>query len=149
MELIPTTPPVLPSAAIQIAESEIKRINDLLNDRVATHRERYLAFWENPSATPDEILAALGAQAQLWLGAATESIAHLARLAALAGRTLDDLMAPEYYVPRRGFILGPDGSATLEPAPIAEPAPAPDPVFSGALSTGTVSPDGTLTLGNP
>ena len=157
MELIPTTPTVLPSAAVQIAKSEIDRLNAMLGSRVADHRERYLAFWENPSATPDEILAALGSDARRYLDAASESVGHLARLAALAGLTLGEILPPEYYVPRRAFVFGADGTITLEPAPAPAPtpeptpepapAPAPTPVFSGALSTGTVAPGGTLTLG--
>ena len=157
MELIPTNPPALPSAAVQIAKSEIDRLNAMLGARIADHRERYLAFWENPSATPDEILAALGSDARRYLDAASESVGHLARLAALAGSSLGEILPPEYYVPRRAFVFSGDGTITLEPAPAPAPAPeptpepapapAPAPVFSGALSTGTVAPGGTLTLG--
>ena len=155
MELIPTAPTALPSAAVQIAKSEIDRLNAMLGARIADHRERYLAFWENPSATPDEILSALGSDALKYLNAASESVGHLARLAALAGLTLGEILPPEYYVPRRAFIFAPDGTITLEPAPAPAPEPTPEsapvptptPVFSGALSTGTVAPGGTLTLG--
>ena len=153
MELIPTTPIVLPSAAVQIAKSEIDRLNAMLGSRVADHRERYLAFWENPSATPDEILAAFGSDALKYLNAASESVGHLARLAALAGLTLGEILPPEYYIPRRAFVFAPDGSITLEPAPDpppVEPGLDPDPVFSGALSVDTATIDestGVLTFG--
>ena len=153
MELIPTTPTVLPSAAVQIAKSEIDRLNAMLGSRVADHRERYLAFWDNPSATPDEILSALGTDARRYLDAASESVAHLARLAALAGLTLGEILPPEYYIPRRAFVFGEDGTITLEPAPEpppVEPAPEPAPVSSGALSADTATIDastGVLTFG--
>ena len=144
MELIPTAPTVPPSAAVQIAKSEIDRLNAMLSSRVADHRERYLAFWENPSATPDEILAALGSDALKYLNAASESAGHLSRLAALAGLTLGEILPPEYYTPRRAFVFAPDGSITLEPAPEpppVEPAPEPAPDSSGALSADTATID--------
>ncbi len=152
MELIPTTPVVPPSAAVQIAKSEIDRLNAMLGARIADHRERYLAFWENPSATPDEILAALGSDARRYLDAASESVGHLARLAALAGLTLGEILPPEYYIPRRAFVFSGDGTITLEPAPEpppVEPAPDPAPFFSGALSADTAAIDesGVLTFG--
>lgn len=127
MELIPTTPIVLPSAAVQIAQSEIARLNAMLGSRIADHRERYLAFWANPSATPDEILASLGSDARRYLDAASESVGHLARLAALAGLSLGEILPPEYYVPRRAFVFGADGTISLAPAP-ADPAPPVDPL---------------------
>ena len=153
MELIPTAPTALPSAAVQIAKSEIDRLNAMLGARIADHRERYLAFWENPSATPDEILAALGSDARRYLDAASESVGHLARLAALAGSSLGEILPPEYYVPRRAFVFSGDGTITLEPAPEpppVEPAPEPGPVFSGALSADTATIDastGVMTFG--
>lgn len=134
MQLIPIAPTPAKPAADQIAESEIARINAMLSSRIADHRERFLAFWENPSSTPDAILAALGPAAPAWLAAATESIEHLARLAALGGQSLSDVLAPEYYVPRRAFLIAPDGTISLAPAPPApalpidplpDPAPAP------------------------
>lgn len=111
------------SAAEQIAESELIRLNVMLDERVALHRGCYSRFWDNPQATPDDILKAMdvqlreaGAPPTAWLQAASESAGHIARLAAIVGKSLDDLLPPESYQPRREFIINPQtGEVTLAP----------------------------------
>ena len=119
-QLIPLPEPEPLPAAQAIAQSELARVNQLLSDRTSAHKERFAAFWDNSQATPDEILAAMGTNAVLWLQAASESAGHIARLAAIVGKTLDDFLSPEFYVPRRAFVIGQDGSVTLEPEPEPE-----------------------------
>lgn len=122
-QLIPLPEPEALPAAESIAQSELARVNALLESRINSHKQRFAAFWANPQASPDEILAAMGTNAVLWLQAASESAGHIARLAAIVGQTLDDFLPPEFYAPRRPFVIGQDGSVTLEPESEPEEPP--------------------------
>lgn len=114
MDFIPTIPPSLPPAAIRLAESELAHINASLARRVEEHKARFAAFWD-AEATPDELLEAMGSRASLYLAAAGESVEHIGRLAAIAGKSTSDYMPAEDCVPRRAFVLHEDGTVTLEP----------------------------------
>ena len=113
MNLIPTQT-ITRTPAQTIAEAMIDIFNAELTRRIETHSRKYLAFWES-AATPDDILAAMGPAAGIVLAAASENVDHIGRLAAIVGKTVDDFLSPEFWVPRRAFIEHEDGTVTLEP----------------------------------
>lgn len=113
-DIIQITPPAPEPAATRIARSELAHLNSSLARRVENHIERFRAFWDNPECTPDEILEAMGESALTWLACASESVAHIGRLAALSGKTLGDFLPPEQWMPRREFVVE-DGVVTLAP----------------------------------
>jgi hypothetical protein len=131
MNLIDLPEPTPRSTAEIIAENMLAGLNATLSQRIDDHRKSFRAFWNSP-ATPDEILAAMGANAGKLLAAAGENVEHIATLAAIAGKTLHDFLAPENYVPRRAITIAEDGTGTLaEPAPgfdaWGRPIPEPEP----------------------
>lgn len=109
MNLIPAQP-----TAAREAEAIIDRVNSEMDGRVKSHITEFRAFWAR-GETPDARLVAMGTRAGLYLALASENLAHIARIAGLLGKTLDDFIGPDLYVPPRGFVIAEDGSATLEP----------------------------------
>lgn len=86
-----------------------------LDHRVDTHIKGFKAFWDS-SISPDDILAAWGTNATSMLAAASESLQHIGRLAAIVGKSVDDFIPAKFYEPRRQFIPAMDGTATLAPS---------------------------------
>ena len=129
-------PPALPRAEA-IAKSLLDRLNRELARRANQHAVDFDAFWNDPVCTPDEILAAMSSDAPLMLATASENLQGFARLAALAGRSLNDVIDPINYMPRRQFLVDEVTSAvTLAPPadgfdawgrPIPSPPPDPEP----------------------
>jgi hypothetical protein len=108
------TPPAKPLAQ-QIADSELMRLNASLETRITDHRAAFSRFWDSP-ITPDALLEAMGPAALIYLQAASESAAHIARLAGIVGKSLDDALPPQFYQPRREFIIDPKtGRVALAP----------------------------------
>jgi hypothetical protein len=88
-----------------VATAILANLNLTLQARVVNHVENYRAFWCDPLVTPDELLVAIGDDnARLFLAASRENLRHIAGLAELAGRTLNDLIPPAFYEPRRAFV---------------------------------------------
>jgi hypothetical protein len=136
MQLIPTTTPEPPPIAELIAERMVHDFNADLAERIYRHRKGFSNFWDN-QITPDEILAAWGQRAGYMLMAASENAAHIARLAGIIGKTINDFIEPEFYEPRRAFIPAKDGTVTLAPPAdgydawgrlIPPPMPEPEPL---------------------
>jgi len=117
MNLFHIPQPAPKPAAQLIAENELAAANCELIRRVEYHRNRFTAFWSNPKATPDVLLEQMGGNAQLYLALAQESAESIARIAALLGMTLDDVLPPQFYAPQRAFVVGENGTLTLEPIP--------------------------------
>jgi hypothetical protein len=99
----------------KIALNELNFINHSLLRRIEEHKLKYKAFWQNYDHTPDSILEAMGTNAAIWLAAAAENVEHISRLAAIVGKTVNDFLSPDFYVPPRAFIVNPDYTVTLEP----------------------------------
>jgi len=112
MNLIPYTPAAPPPVEDQVAEAMLRNVNEELPRRVGVHREGYRLFWESP-CTPDAVLASMGDKAQAVLACAGENVDHISRLAAIVGKPLSDFLPAEFWVPRRAFIAGPNGTMTL------------------------------------
>lgn len=97
-----------------VATRLLQQLNDELDSRVNTHKGSYYDFWQNSTATPDDILADMGTGAGLWLNAARENVAHLHRLALLVGKTVANYLPEEMLNPPRTFVEHDDGTVTLQ-----------------------------------
>jgi hypothetical protein len=132
----------LPSApqdppAKSIALSLLAHANRALSERIAEHRARFREFWDSP-VPPAAIAAEMGAMGAQYIAAASESVRHIATLAGLAGQTLDDVLAPDDYMPRLPLTANDDGTLTVgtgdgldawgrvPPQPTSDHEPTPD-----------------------
>jgi hypothetical protein len=113
MSLI-TIPTNEPPAAQRIALELLRKINAQIDSRVQAHKGMWSDFWQNNAATPEEILTAMGTNAHLLLGSATESVRHIDAVAQLAGKTVADFLEPEEINGLRPMIANPDGTVTLQ-----------------------------------
>lgn len=113
MNLIELPPPPVKPEAEQIAELMLHKLNATLAQRVHDHGMFFRTFWRG-NATPDDILAAMGAHGAILLAAASENLEHISRLAAIVGKTLHDFISPADYTPPRAFVISQTG-ITLEP----------------------------------
>jgi hypothetical protein len=113
MSLI-TIPTNEPPAAQRIALELLGKINAQIDSRVQAHKGMWSDFWQNNAATPEEILTAMGTNAHLLLGSATESVRHIDAVAQLAGKTAADFLEPEEINGLRPMTANPDGTVTLQ-----------------------------------
>ena len=119
MSHIPNIKPP-PTPAEAIADAIIDAVNAEVARRFAIQMTQYRALFDSP-IPPDEIVEAMGSRAQQLFADWKENIEHLTTLAAIEGKTLDQLISLEFILPRRAFIPGDDGTVTLAP-----PAPGHD-----------------------
>ena len=115
MEIIPIPPPIEIPEVEKIAINELACVNASLARRVEEHKARFNAFWKNYNHSPESILEAMGPSAILWLAIAGESIEHIGRLAAIVGKTVEDFIPREMFIPPRPFIINEDMSVTVTP----------------------------------
>lgn len=117
------------------AQREAEAIVDLVNDefsrRVSFHIRVFRQFWA-AGETPDARLEAMGDRAGLFLATASANLEHIAKLAAMQGMQLDEVIDPALYIPPRQFIVAEDGTATLDAPPEGHdawgnPPPPPEP----------------------
>lgn len=103
--------------AVQIAKSEIERLNAEFIRRVDIHKASFTRFWDGP-VTPDEIIEGCRTareQADLaYIALAGESYRHLATMASSLGQDINDFIPAEYYEPRRAISVV-DGQIVLAP----------------------------------
>tara|TARA_R110000868_G_scaffold27599_1_gene104474 strand:+ start:159 stop:506 length:348 start_codon:yes stop_codon:yes gene_type:complete len=111
IDLPDTTPP----ASQLVAQNLLRQINEQLESRVNIHKGAWFDFWQNSTATPDDILENMGTSAALWLNAARENVTHLHRLALLVGKTVADYLPTEMLNPPREFVTHQDSTVTLTP----------------------------------
>jgi hypothetical protein len=100
-------PPVAKDIASQILAT--------VDSQIAQRRDNYVklmqAFWAGP-APASEVLSYMGVEATLLLDVANEDLRHLAATATLEGKTLEDILPPEFLeIPT--LVRHPDGSVTL------------------------------------
>jgi hypothetical protein len=114
MNIIDITPPPSRPEAEFIAEDLLACVNSELGRRIENHIISYRKFWDS-NVTPDEIALAMGDNGKLFIMTASQSLADITALANMVGKTLDDAIAPEFYVPRRSITF--DGNKiVLAPA---------------------------------
>lgn len=114
MNLIDLPTPPTPPLAQTIASEMLAGLNAEMARRVDHHAREFKRFWES-SATPDEILAAMGPAAPLMLATSRENLRNIGTLAAMVGKTLDDAIPPTSYMPRREFLETETGIELLPP----------------------------------
>lgn len=112
MPLFPIpTPPIDPPAE-SIARSLLTHANRSLDERAAEHRARFHEFWDGP-VPPADVAAGMGDLGAAYIAAATESVRHIATLAAIAGKTLDEVLPPADYAPRLPLVANDDGTLSV------------------------------------
>lgn len=107
--------PPTPTRSTVVAAAMMQAANEQLNLRVGIQRNLFDAFWNDPETTPDDILTALGSNAQQFVAIAFENVEHIATLAAIFNKQLSDFIDEESSMPRRAFISGDNGTVTLAP----------------------------------
>ncbi len=114
MNLFPTneTPP---TPAQHVAQLLVSGVNEGLAHRVAQMRNLWELLWQDPRATPAEILAELGTKATLLFQAASKARADLEQMAALAGTDAATLLGDaKYLAPAAPVTFHANGSVTLK-----------------------------------
>jgi hypothetical protein len=96
------------------SRSLLAKANAQLKARVTEHIARFKEFWDG-AAKPSDIVADMGPQAAQYLALASESFRHIATLATIAGKNVDDVLPPKYYMPRLPLVAHEDGTVTVTP----------------------------------
>lgn len=81
------------------------------------HQRIFPLVWSSNEYTPEEFFAEAGTQAVKFMQIAGENVEHIAALAAIDGKELNDFLSPSEYVPPLPYTANPDGTITLTPAP--------------------------------
>jgi hypothetical protein len=114
MNLFPTTE-TPPTPAQHVAQLLINGVNEGLADRVNRMRNLWELLWQDPRATPAEILAELGTRATLLFQAASKARADLEAIAPLAGTDAATLLGDAKYLsPAAPVTFHADGKVTLQ-----------------------------------
>lgn len=108
-QVIDTTPP-----ATLIATSLLAAANQESDRRIQFHKSCFDTVWRNPNASPAGIIEALGSNAVTYFQAASESVRHIAEIAALSGIPLDDLLPEADREMPSEVIFNEDGTASIE-----------------------------------
>lgn len=102
-----------PSKPEQDAQRLLAAMDREIANRISTHRQMFHMVWNNPEATPDDIVAAMGTKASLFFKLAGENVEHIDRGATLVGSTLADYLEAKDWQPPRTVTHNPDGTVTL------------------------------------
>lgn len=110
--------------ASQISEQLTASMDMEIKRRNMFRTQGWKNVWENPRATPQEIMAALGQNAVKVLTASTVDAGWFTALASATGKPVSDFINPKYLAVKEGWVITPnvDGSVTVTP-----PTPTPDP----------------------
>ena len=95
------------------ADNITATLNAQLKSRVVAHVKLHDYFWNNDTATPAEILTALGDKAALFLACAAENLEHLTKLAGLVGKQLSDFLPDSNWQPKAPLTVHADGTVTI------------------------------------
>lgn len=87
-----------PTPAEEVAKALQEGVNAGLVDRVSRMKNLWETLWENPRATPAEILAELGPKGRTLFLAAAKARTDLEELATLAGTTATALLGDAKYL---------------------------------------------------
>jgi len=97
----------------EIAATLLSAMNAEADRRAGIQRDSYNAFWHSDEATPQQIADAMGNRAGLFFALASENVTHIARSAAVVGKTLADFLEPSEYVPPVAIEYHADGTVTI------------------------------------
>lgn len=113
--LIPAAPPPEKTQAERVAEAIIAETNRHFPQRLETFKALWEQLWENPTATPAEILAAWGTNAKLMFQAAGAERTWITTIATATGTTAEALLGSDKYLnPALPVTFHPDGTVTLQ-----------------------------------
>lgn len=101
------------NVANEIAVNLLRDMNNEATRRAGLHRDSFNAFWHSTEATPQQICLQMGSQAALFFAIASANVQHIAAVAQIAGKTLDDFLKPEEYIPPQTVTINQDGTATI------------------------------------
>jgi hypothetical protein len=103
-----------PPAAEIVAQTLVDGVNAGLESRVSQMKNLWETLWENPRATPAEVLLALGTNAGKLFLAAVKARADLIEMATLAGTTAEQLLGDSKYLsPKFPVTVHANGTVTL------------------------------------
>jgi hypothetical protein len=84
-----------------------------LQRRIAMHQRIFPLVWSSNDYTPAEFFEEAGTQAVKFMQIAGENVEHIAALAAIDGKTLNDFLDPSEYTPPVPYTPHPDGTITI------------------------------------
>lgn len=112
--IFPHVPETLPPVAERIAADMLRTIDEECRRRIGNHSDWWSALWESTEATPEEIVAAMGASAALFFTIASVNKAQIATVAQVLGKTTAELGVPDKCMDTPKTVkLNPDGTATI------------------------------------
>lgn len=112
----PPPPPEIPEAQL-VAQDLLAGLDPERARLIEHHAREFAKVWRNPRVTPDEILAAMGANAIFLQQGAQCSVANLAAIAAIQGKAISDIISLSDFYPPREFVPHDDGTVTIGPIP--------------------------------
>ena len=113
--LTPPPPPADPSARVAVRVI-FQEVSYELQRRIALHQNLFQKVWGANGYTPQEFFDECGAQGEKFLAIAGANVAHIAALAVIDGKTLNDFLDPSEYMPPVAYTANPDGTITIKPA---------------------------------
>lgn len=108
-----TPPPLIDPPARAAVRVAFASIIDELEHRIDIHRRLFRLVWNCPDYTPQEFFNECGAQGAKFLEIAGANLNHIAALALLDGKTLNDMLDPSEYTPPAPYTVHHDGTITL------------------------------------
>ena len=115
MTIIEPPPPPEETPAERAVRESFSETAEEKERRIAFHQRTFQRVWgENNGYTPAQFFAAAGPQGVRFMQIGGASKDHLAALAAIEGKTLDDYLSPEEYDPPLPYTAHPDGTITID-----------------------------------
>jgi hypothetical protein len=112
-----TPPPYPPDPAARVACRIIfAEIANELQRRIALHQNAFQKVWGSTEYTAQEFFDECGDQGEKFLSIAGANVSHIAVLAVIDGKTLNDLIDPSEYIPPVAYTVN-GGVVTLSETP--------------------------------
>ena len=112
--IFPHLPETAPPVAERIAADMLRLVDAECRRRIGDNADWWSAVWESPEATPQEIVAAMGASAGLFFTIASVNKTQIATVAQVLGKTTAELGVPDKCMTTAVTVtLNSDGTATL------------------------------------
>jgi hypothetical protein len=87
-----------------------------LQRRIALHQNAFQKVWGSTEYTAQEFFDECGNQGEKFLAIAGANVSHIAALAVINGKTLNDLIDPSEYIPPVAYTVS-GGVVTLSETP--------------------------------
>jgi hypothetical protein len=109
-----TIPETIPPVAQRIAADMLRNVEAECARRVGQHVDWWRAVWQSTEATPDEIVAQMGASARTFFAIASVNKSHIAAVAQMLGKTPEELgISSECLSTPRPVTVNQDGTCTI------------------------------------